>query len=322
MKIILLSVIFILSCSIGRAQDELVIPFLASWKKGEVKNYRIIKRSVQTRDSTEVSRQEMGYEAQLTVIKANAKGYTMEWKYVGGLTDLPNIPGQAGILADIPDISTIVYRTDRTGSFLEVVNWKEISEMVDAVFAKLTVNMGDSSPELMSVIKDIKDAIAGREGIEQLLLKEIVAFHNPLGLEMNVKDTLYYVSTLPNFFGGAPINGIGRFYIESVDKDNFTGTLASKMEIDSADFVQAMQDFAANMLARMENSSREEREKARHNLDSIFSGLKVDIHDDDSYTCYYYHCWPKFIHTCRTSTVGNAVFSMCRKEEIIIEEIE
>jgi hypothetical protein len=219
-------------------------------------------------------------------------------------------------------IIKIIYTTDELGSFRDIVNWKEIRDLMLALFDKLPVMVSDKSKDFSKVLKPFKDIYSSKEGISSLILKEVQVFHYPMGLEFNDKDTLSYEELLPNMFGGDPIKGNGKFYFQTIDRENNSCTFVNKLELDTTDSKRVVVDLMNSILANKKYKSKAEKEKEIEELNAEFSKMSIDVTDNNAFTYRYYPGWPVNIHTKRTSKITSKDSVGYRIDEIIIEELK
>src|SRR5690606_36967896 len=105
----------------------------------------------------------------------------------------------------------VIYLTSETGEFVGIENWKEIATMMKGLFADVVDVMADKAntdkKELSKTIQPLLLAYESKEGVEQLVFKELQLIHFPFGLEYTVDEVIKYEEQLPNMFGGNPIRG-------------------------------------------------------------------------------------------------------------------
>lgn len=303
------------------AQNDSTISFIAYWNKGDTKNYRITKKQIQTRNSEETKNQNTTYNIKCTVTDSTSDSYTIEWQYENTMLSNIEISEEFNSVIEKYKIIKIIYTTDELGSFKDIVNWKEIRDLMLALFDKLPEMVSDKSKDFSKVLKPFKEIYSSKEGISSLILKEVQVFHYPMGLEFNIKDTLSYEELLPNMFGGDPIKGNGKFYFQTIDRENNSCTFLNKLELDTTDSKRVVVDLMNSILANKKYNSKAEKEKEIEELNAEFSKMSIDVTDNNTFTYRYYPGWPVNIHTKRTSKITSKDSVGYRIDEIIIEEL-
>jgi hypothetical protein len=303
------------------AQNDSTISFIAYWNKGDTKNYRITKKQILTQNNEEIKNQNTIYNIKCTVTDSTSDSYTIEWQYENTILSNIEISEEFNSVIEKYKIIKIIYTTDESGSFKEIVNWKEIRDLMIALFDKLPEMASDKSKDFSKVLKRFKEIYSSKEGISSLILAEVQVFHYPMGLEFNIKDTLSYEELLPNILGGDQIKGNGKLYFQTIDRENNLCTFLNKLELDTTDSKKVVVDFMNSILANKKYNSKAEKEKEIQELNAEFSKMSIDVTDNYTFTYRYYPGWPVNIHTKRTSKITSKDKVGYSIDEIIIEEL-
>jgi len=133
------------------------------------------------------SRETTKYDLEITVLKADEKSYTVEWIYKNITNDSenPTIKKLMNITKDL----NVIYKTDELGSFVEVVNWKEIKEYTQKALSSLKKDFKDI-PEMDKVLKQMEATFSTKEAIEATSIKDIQQFHTFLRIEIQIWGSL------------------------------------------------------------------------------------------------------------------------------------
>jgi hypothetical protein len=185
----------------------------------------------------------------------------------------------------------VIYTTTEVGAFIEVVNWKELSEFVSNLFDDLKVALAvddkDKMKRLTKAFKVLKKAYGSKEGIETLLLKELQYMHFPMGMSYSKTDTIVYEDLLPNLIGGDPVRGNTILYVDSMDEENSFCVLKQEMELNEDDTKQLIKDVF-NQLKLNYKEAKKALKTAAYN-----------INDNNIYEFYYYPGVPHRIISSR-----------------------
>ena len=176
-------------------------PVVAYWRLGDKKNLTIKKTVEQTQDGKPTKSSNNTYEVSLRVIDSTKENYTVEWIYKDGGSEIGKNPS----LKDFNSLLTnlkIVYKTDEVGSFEELVNYDEIRRFLNQAI-DLIVKQSKDTVGMRAVVQQLNQVFSTREGIEQLVLRDITLYHAVYGVEYSVHPTVTE-TTLPNFLGGDP----------------------------------------------------------------------------------------------------------------------
>lgn len=171
------------------------------WKKGDTKRLSI-RMSKDKNINGKHTKDGASYDVTLRVLDETDKSYTVEWTY-------ENMAAQGGnpLMSRLFEMSNglrILYRTDETGSFTELLNWKEVQ---DHLFRGLDIleKQPDMDKDVMkAVVAQVKGIYSSKESIESTL-KDINIYHSPYGAEYTLNEPLMADTSLPNILGGDPV---------------------------------------------------------------------------------------------------------------------
>jgi hypothetical protein len=277
----LLVVILLIAISTTTAysqNDSSHVDFVSYWSIGDYYEFTITKVKKRWKNDTIIKNEESSYIASFNVIDSSATSYTIKWVYENDLGNTYNFSEEVLKTLEKYEFTEVIYTTTEVGAFIEVVNWKEISEQVSSMFddLKIAFAAGDHGKlkQLDKVFSPLKKAYSSKQGIETLLLKELQYIHFPMGLSYQVKDTLKYEELLPNLTGGNPIKGNTLLYVESVDHESSFCTLKQQMELDEDDTKKML----TKLLKKMGMDSKKSKK--------AFKNAKYKIEDHNEYQFY------------------------------------
>jgi hypothetical protein len=153
-------------------ENKTVQPAL-NLKRNESHLVSILHSKTKTEEGKQASTASLRYTAMVTVIDSTEDELTFKWVY-----QLPK-PGAANAetMAYMKLIAGVelVYTTDGTGGFKELVNWEEVRDfylqMIDASIPKKT---GDSAN---AALEKVKVLFSTKAAVQSTFIKEIQLFH-------------------------------------------------------------------------------------------------------------------------------------------------
>lgn len=195
-------------------------------------------------------------------------------------------------------MTEVIYHTNELGEFMGIENWQEISEMMNGLFSDLVDYIAETQNSSRDAVaqnmQPLRSLYNSKEGVEQLVFKEIQLFHFPLGFELSTSEPLLYEEKLPNMLGGPPIRGDAKIHFEDIDFANSFCVLLQEMTLNPED-TKAM---ITSLFERM-NLADDEMEEA-------ISAAKLDIRDQNRYAYFYYPGIPYRIETNREYVIDIA----------------
>lgn len=311
---ILLPLFIFFSTFISHAQiDTSSVSFVAYWSIGDSYDYKVTKTTQKWKNGELVTDTKQETLSNFTVIDSTEKTYSIKWSYDTNLEGNYNIPKNFIEKLSKYENTVVLYNTNELGAFLEVINWEEIRDvmtsMIDDVVLVLSENGSEKNKKLINVMKPFKEIYQTKEGIEQLVVKDLQLFHMPMGLEFDTKETINYEDEITNFLGGRPIKTDAKIYFTEVDNENSFCTFKHDMNLNPND----TQDILLQVFKRMKLKNKATKKALKN---AVF-----EISDNNIYEYYYYPCVPHKIEASRTSLI-NIFNSKSKKiDKTIIELI-
>lgn len=312
-KLLLLTITLLNSFYFYSQIDSTKIAFVSYWSIGDSYDFKISKTNQQWKENELVKDQKQEYVANFTVIDSTDTSYTIKWSYENDLENTYQIPEALIEKFQKYKLTEIEYKTTEVGDFVEVVNWKEVSEIMTNMFDDIIDVLGDNDENkiklLVDFMKPLKDVYSSKQGIQEIVLKELQYFHYPLGVEFNITEPLIYDEEIPNMFGGNPIKAKAKLTFESVDFEEGFCTFKQEMKLDSEDTLNMLKEFFSKM--NMEPSKLEE----------ILKNAVIEINDINLFEYYYDPGVPHKIETSRESVINIDNKNSKRLDKVIIELI-
>lgn len=292
-KISITFILFLFSIQSFAQTDSTNIAFVAYWEEGDSYDYKITKTKQKWKKSELTENKVQNYKMNFLVLKATPTSYTIKWTYENDLGSDLNLSRE--ILKKIEKYNNIAieYKTSETGAFQEIVNWKEVSKLYKNMFDEIinSFAQGEKAKELIEVLTPLKNIYNSKEGVEQLILKEIQYFHFPMGLEFETKEVIEFEDEIPNMLGGSPIKADSKLFFEEVNVAESFCVFKHEMTLDKDDTMRVLGEVFAKM-----NLKDKEVEKAIK--DAVFT-----IEEKNTFEYFYYPGIPSKIQTIRESNI-------------------
>lgn len=277
-------------------KDSTKVSFVAYWSVGDTYEYKVSKIKQQYKEGKLTKDNKNEYTALFEVLDSTDTSYTISWKYENDLGNNFKIPEELLDKFSKYKFTKIKYKTSEVGEFQEILNWKEVSDILNNMIDDIVTVLGEKDEKVKKVLektfKAIKSLYSTKQGIEQLVLKELQYFHFPLGYEFNTQETLTYIDELPNMFGGKPLKADTKVYFESVDEEDGFCVFKQELDINSKDAIEMLKQVFKKL-----GITDDKFEKA-------LKTSKFEIKDRNVYEYYYNPGVPHKIETERVSIIN------------------
>jgi hypothetical protein len=236
MKILLLFVFILMSgLNVLCQSDTSVVPIVAYWKPGDIWGFEVtkIKRTIQ--DHVVVQNDSIHYIAKMEVTAQDSSTYTIDWTMANPFFETLGLP--ASVRKKYPDYHSahVIYNTTATGIYIGIKNWQEIGAMLnDLIGEKIKSISADTLKQTEQIGKDLKALTTlynTKRGIEQLVFKELMMFHFPLGKQYTIGKIYNYTEKVPVMINSQPATGNGIIVLRHFDKEKKTCELLQRMKI-------------------------------------------------------------------------------------------
>lgn len=209
---------------------------MAYWSIGDSYDYKITKTTQQWKEGKPSKDERQEYTANFSVIDSTADSYIINWTFENSLMNTYEISQELTERFSKYKLTVIKYKTSAMGDFPEVINWKEVGEIMNSMFVDLAEVLGEKDENerkaIQKSLQPFKEIYSSKEGVEQLVLKELHYFHFPMGLEYDPSETIEYDDEIPNMFGGDPIKAKAKIYIDSVDVEDSFCVVRQELSLD------------------------------------------------------------------------------------------
>lgn len=244
-------VLLIVTTHLFSQADTTKIAFVSYWSIGDSYNFHVSKINKLWKDGTLTEDHKQEYVANFTIIDSTENSYTIKWRYENDFQNIYKIP--ENLLERFSKYKTIeiVYKTSEVGTLIEILNWQEVGETMKNMFDDIVEVLADKDEEkketLKTAMEPFKQIYSSKQGVEQLVLKELRYFHFPLGFEFDITEPMFYDEELPNMFGGNPIKAKTKLYFEDVDFDKSFCTIKQEMSLNPDDEREILKEVYKKM---------------------------------------------------------------------------
>ncbi len=296
-------IILLFTTQLFSQTDSTKIAFIAYWSIGDSYNFKVTKIKKSWKDNVLTKKDSSQYIANFKVLDSTKKSYTIQWSYKNTLINtfkknMDKIYVDKKTVSNIIskyDVTKIVYKTNELGEFIEIINWKEIAELMKKLLVELEKSIQTNKPDklknVQKAMKPLAKIYSSKEGIEQLIMYELQFFHFPFGVEYEINEPIEYEQELPNMLGGKPITGRATLTFEDIDYEESYCVMKEKVIINPED--------TKRLIIRLFKKMGIDKKKTNEIIETAI----LDITDLNYYQYYYNPGIPHRIYGSRKTIV-------------------
>jgi len=230
---------------------------ISYWEKGEKQNYSMTAEKIKIKGSDTTIREMTTYNVEITVLNNYEKTYTIEWLYKDIKSNSQNPIVQK--LMNINKDMKVVFKTDEFGSFIEVVNWKEIKAYIQKEVSTLRKDFKEIQ-EIDNVIKQIETTYSTKEAIESASIKDIQQFHTFHGAKYKLGEVIKGQIKVPNLYGTEPFDSEFSLSLDEINEADNNFIIRSTQQVNIEQLTNATFDYLTKTAKTMniEPPKREE----------------------------------------------------------------
>ena len=305
-KIIPIILLLFSVCSFLSAQTPKVVFVVADWHKGDQMEYVVKKTKVkngveetvwsnlilQVVDSTEEY-----YRIKATYTGKEVSGYAMLADSLKKMVD--------DFLMDEDTVVTLYYRTDLTGTFLEIENTQEILEHGLLVAEKLLQGTGMDENTLQQAIQMMREMYT-EDMVATKVFPEIALLHSRLGYMYSMKKPSKFVTSFNSPFG--EVLGRGVTTVTAYDPKESFCRIETVSTMDQKQLKKAVKTLLDRVAAMTGNALPKK----------TFNSVKIDMSDVTIYECTLEPAIPTHVEYTRTVKVDAPDGSGDQMEQYVI----
>lgn len=226
---IIFIVLFSSSCLAQINMADSTVSVIGYWDKNEKQTYSVIQEKYKIKDNDTASREVIKYDVDIFIKDSTAKSYTIVWTYRNFDASTDNKFTKR--LMSLGNNMDVIIKTDEMGSFLEVVNWKEVREYIKDALATLEKEFKDV-PKIKEITKQVGDMFTSREAIESGAIKDVLQLYTFNGAKYKLHEVLTGKQQLANLFGGEPFDADFEIEFAELDTTNSSAVLRYSQSVD------------------------------------------------------------------------------------------
>lgn len=172
----------------------------------------------------------------------------IEWFYKDITTNSQNPIFQK--LMNMDKNMKVVFKTDELGSFVEVLNWKEIKKHIKKATSSLRQD-SKCRPEVEYALKQIEANLSKNKAFEPASIKHIKQFHSFHGVEYKLGEVLEGTFNGPNLYSPEPFGASFTICLEEINEKDNNFLMRTTQEVNKEQLIDATFNYLTTMANNM-----------------------------------------------------------------------
>ncbi len=232
----------------GQAENtNTTADIFANWQQGEQKTYTVITDNFEIEGVDTTATIHSTYDVEITVKDKQDQAYVIEWRYKNIETTMP-VPEIMDLMEDLK----VVFKTEASGAFKEVVNWQEIQEFIGKALHRMKKKFKDT-PFMEDAMAQMEATYGTREAIEQFAIQDIQQFHLFHGRKYTAGTPVTGKFQVPSLNGDTLLDAPFQAQLENFDPAADEVRLRMTKAVDRQQFTDAVFAYMAAMMQGIED---------------------------------------------------------------------
>lgn len=230
------------------SMNDSTVQIIGYWNFNEKYTYKVSNQEFKIEGTDTTDRKYDSYKVDITIIDSTSDSYIIDWFYYDHQNSTEDEFEKK--LFSMAEDTKIRIKTDEMGSFKEVVNWKEISELLNKAAATFKEEYADE-PNIDKIIEQVLVMFSSKEAIEAGAIEEMHQFYAFHGGKYKLGEEVTGGIKLPNLYGGEPFDAEVFVWLDEINYEDNNSIIRMKQSINSEQFTQASYDYLAKVAASM-----------------------------------------------------------------------
>jgi hypothetical protein len=309
---LLLFLVFPLTFSVSCQTDTNFIPLAAYWNAGDTYDFQVTKIKRTWLDKKLTVNDSSQYAAHFLVAGADSVSYIIEWSFKNDLFDKLQLPDESRQKLQKYDVIKVVYKTDQFGAFQEILNWKDLSNMLNEMVEELVdvkSRNHENADEVRKAFQPLISVYSSQRRLELLVFKELLMMHFPYGKQYEKGKIYNYSEEIPIMVNSSPATGDGIIFLRLANTDSQRCELVQRLKI--------LPDSTRKFLARYFQTIGMNPQA----IGSAVESSVVDVNDENIYDYYYYPGIPVKVSVSRSTRIDVLEDNVKQTDVTLIENI-
>jgi hypothetical protein len=244
---------------------------VAYWSKGDSYLYKVTKTKKSWNRDSLVQDNSNAYLAEFKIIDSTENSYTISWEFKKAFSNYKLDESVEKVLKNF-DFKKVIYKTDEYGALVEIVNWKDIAEIVSAVLDDALSEVKKKFPEKEKELRSLKETFTTEEAIESLIFPELNYLHQMFGYLLPVNGQFDYEDYFPSLFSDEFLRTNSSIYFYEIDPEDEYCVIVNENKVNQGDIQRELAKFFKDL--NLKDSGE-------------ISQMNIDIQDFNVFKMYY-----------------------------------
>ncbi|HLP37196.1 hypothetical protein [Lacibacter sp.] len=247
MKQFLTILFFILFNTTTFAQINLkdsTVQAIGYWDKNEKQSYTITTDKFKIREGDTISKSQLTYDVDITIVDSTANSYVIEWKYSNYRVTGGELIRQK-IDAGFQNLK-IRIKTDDMGAFEELLNWEDVRDHMKKSSTLLQEEF-KHDPKAREIMEEVTKIYNSKANIEAIAINDIQQFYTFHGGKYVKGEPVEASIQVPNVTGGKPFDADVFIYLDEINEKEENYILRYELSVDEKQLQQAVKEYLTNL---------------------------------------------------------------------------
>lgn len=214
------------------------------WDKNEKQSYTITTDKFKIREGDTISKSQLTYDVDITIVDSTAKSFIIEWKYSNYRVSGSELFRQR-IEAGFQNLA-IRIRTDEMGAFEEVLNWEDVRDHMKKSSTLLQEEF-KYDPKAKEIMEEVAKIYNSKANIEAIAINDIQQFYTFHGGKYVKGEPAEASIQVPNVTGGKPFDADVFIYLDEINEKEENYILRYELSVDEKQLQQAVKEYLTNL---------------------------------------------------------------------------
>ncbi|MDA3906319.1 MAG: hypothetical protein PF484_09615 [Bacteroidales bacterium] len=206
------------------------VQVIGYWEKNDTRTYLVSFEEYTVTGSDTTSRELTNYQVDITIINSSPDSYTIEWFFRDYSITTDNAIAQ--MFHTVYEDRKVIIKTDKLGSFIEVVNWKDFKQIISKTNSILKKDFRGAKQK-KEIIEDLKTKYSTKEAIERSAIDDIKQFYNFHGFKYILDEQIEGQTKVSNSWGGEAFDAKYTTSLDEIDLLGFNSVIRMKQEVNT-----------------------------------------------------------------------------------------
>ncbi|HAN79645.1 MAG TPA: hypothetical protein DCQ31_18730 [Bacteroidales bacterium] len=225
------------------------VQVIAYWELKDTYTFAITQSKFKVKNADTTNMEVIKYFVDVKVIDSTATAYVMDWHYRNHTVQTENelVKKMFSIAEDI----NVRVKTNEMGTFQEILNWKEVKEVIHKALIKVKAETKDI-PNIDKILNQVEDKFSTKEAIEASAINEIQQFLTFHGGQYKLGEEVRFDSKIVNLLDkNMPFDSETVVWLDEINDADNNWVLRYKRTLNQEQLTKATFDYLTKIASTM-----------------------------------------------------------------------